>query len=177
MTNLSAPAAALAALAVAALALPALGAFPAPTKPVATSFFSGRWYEIARSPNSQQRDCEAPTYQFAPKTAEALAFTLTCHKGSPGGKADALNVTLHLPTDEARNRFRVTALAGLAKVDYWVLDRADDGDWWILATPKTARIWLLARKPELTAGERGEALERMRALGYDVGRLEFPKQG
>jgi apolipoprotein D and lipocalin family protein len=147
-----------------------------PSKPVPASFFSGRWYEIARTPNSQQRDCEAPTYQFAPKTSDTLSFTLTCHKGEPAGKPQSLNVTLHLPEDDARNKFRVTAMGGIASLDYWVLDRADDGDWWILATPKNPRVWLLSRNPNVAPADKIEALARMKAMGFDPAKLEFPKQ-
>jgi apolipoprotein D and lipocalin family protein len=155
-----------------ALAIP-----PAPTKPVARTFFTGRWYEIARMPNDRQRDCEAPTYEFQPRTNGALAFVLTCHKGSPEGKPASLNVTIRLPADEARNRFRVTALGGLVGVNYWVLDRADDMSWWILATPDNANVWLLARDPAISAPEKARALGRIRAMGYDPARLEMPKQG
>lgn len=162
-------------IALAVLASPVWAAPASPTKPVPASFFSGRWYEIARTPNINQKDCEAPTYQFAPKTAETLAFTLTCHKGEPEGKPQSLNVTLHLPEDEARNRFRVTALGGLASVDYVVLDRAEDGDWWILETPKNPKVWLLARKPVVTQADRTEALASMKAMGFDPAKLEFPK--
>jgi apolipoprotein D and lipocalin family protein len=167
-----------AALVIAAtvMAAPAWAMPAAPTKAVPVSFFSGRWYEIARTPNNQQKDCEAPTYQFAPKTSDTLSFTMTCHKGEPEGKPLSVNVTLHLPSDEARNRFRVTALGGMASLDYWVLDRADDGDWWILATPKNPRVWLLSRKANVDAADKSEALARIRALGFDPAKLEFPKQ-
>ena len=161
--------------ALAVLASPVWAAPAAPTKAVPASFFSGRWYEIARTPNINQKDCEAPTYQFEPKTAETLAFTLTCHKGEPDGKPQSLNVTLHLPENEARNRFRVTALGGLASVDYVVLDRAEDGDWWILETPKNPKIWLLARKPEVSGADKSEALASVKAQGFDPAKLEFPK--
>ena len=90
-------------------------------------------------------------------------------------KPQSLNVTLHLPEDEARNRFRVTALGGLASVDYVVLDRAEDGDWWILETPKNPKIWLLARKPTVSSADKSEALASMKSMGFDPAKLEFPK--
>jgi apolipoprotein D and lipocalin family protein len=162
-------------VATALLAGPVWAAPTPPTKTVAPSFYSGRWYEIARTPNFQQRDCEAPTYQFAPKTTDTLSFTITCHKGEPTGAPLSVNVTLHMSEDEAHNRFKVTMLGGIASLDYWVLDRADDGDWWILSTPKVPRVWLLARKP-MDEADKSEALARIRSLGFDPAKLEFPKQ-
>lgn len=163
-------------LATLALATPAM-ATPEPKKPVPESFFSGRWYEIARTPNDRQKGCEAPNYQFVPKAAGTLAFIMTCHKGTATGKPSTLDVTLHLPPDdEAHNKFRVTAFGGLLGVDYWVLDRADNGDWWILATPKTPRVWLLSRQANIDPADRAEAMARIKALGFDPAKLEYPKQ-
>ena len=56
------------------LAAPARAAGPAPAKPVGPQFFTGRWFEIARSPNPNQKDCEAPTYEFAPQAWQRAAL-------------------------------------------------------------------------------------------------------
>ena len=153
---------------------PAL-AVPQPTKPVASSFFTGRWYEIARSPNANQRDCQAPTYDFGAPDGGKPTFALTCHKGAPRGKAETLAVHINLPATGPNNRFRVTALAGLVGVNYLVLDRADDQSWWIFATADGKNVWLLARKPSLPQAEQSDAVGRIKAFGYNAGALEYPK--
>ena len=38
---------------------------PQPAKPVATNLYSGRWYEIARTPNKMQADCQGSTTDFS----------------------------------------------------------------------------------------------------------------
>lgn len=164
------------AVAIAALiaASPAL-AVPQPTKPVAANFFTGRWYEIARSPNPRQRDCQAPTYDFGAPDSGKPTFTLTCHKGAPGGKAEAVNVRINLPASGPNNRFRVTALAGLIGVNYLVLDRADDQSWWIFATDDGKNVWLLARKPTVPEAAKSDAVGRIKGFGYNTGALEYPK--
>ncbi|WP_315976887.1 hypothetical protein, partial [Escherichia coli] len=52
MTKTLAPV--LAAAAVLGLAAPALAGAPQPARPAPLSFYSGRWYEIARFPNTNQ---------------------------------------------------------------------------------------------------------------------------
>lgn len=150
---------------------------PQPTKPLARSFFTGRWYEIARTSNARQRDCEAPTYDFKAKTGDEAPFVLTCRKGSPTGKAETLNVTIKLPTDAMGNKFRVSALGGVLSTDYWVLDRAEDLSWAIMATPGGGYVWLLSRKPSMDAAAKADALARVKAFGYDMGKIVQPKQG
>jgi len=43
------------------------------------------WYEIARPPNGNQKDCHAPTSRFTPARGGKYLMTQTCRKGSPGG--------------------------------------------------------------------------------------------
>ena len=163
--------------AIAALSLlaTAASAAPAPARPVGPQFFTGRWFEIARSLNPNQKDCEAPTYDFAPQASGAPRFTLTCRKGSPTGPADRLNVSIRLPKGEDAARFRVSALGGLVGANYTVLDHDEAYSWAVLTMGDGHYVWLLARKPALDAATRGRLTERIAALGYDLRQIIYPR--
>jgi len=148
----------------AVLATPALAKAPEPAKPVQPSFFTGRWYEIVRTPNLNQADCEAPTYEFGAPKSTRVNFVLTCRKGSPAGKPVAKTVTLHIPQDDQRNRFKVSA--GPISVGYVVLDRADDSSWWILGTDGGRYVWLLARRPSMSESEKATIKAKLKGFGY-----------
>lgn len=148
-------------------------AAPQPNKAVGPQFFTGRWYEIARSPNVGQRDCHSPTYEFAPRQNAGPRFTLTCRKGSPAGPAERLNVSVRLPKGEDAARFKVTALGGVLSADYVVLDLADDLTWAIMTTRTGDHVWLLARRPSLPMDLRSSLVSRIGALGYDIRRLIY----
>ena len=45
----------------------------------------GRWYEVARFPNSIQRNCQAGASDWIRTSADAFAVTQSCHKGTPDG--------------------------------------------------------------------------------------------
>ena len=169
-------AAALLALLIAGPAL-ARDAAPAPTKPVGVNFFSGRWYEIARTENLRQRGCEATTYEFGAPKGEVRPFVLTCRKGSPAGKAESMAVSVRVPSDPLRNRFRVSAMGGALKQEYWVLDRADDLSWAIMGTPGGNYVWLLSRSPRMDAGLKTQLMNRIRSMGYDLGKIVQPRHG
>lgn len=163
----------LAALTVSALAGgAALAGAPPPTKPVPAAFYSGRWYEIARTPNAGQRDCEAPTTDFV---AQGSRFRVrqVCHRGSPMGPEKTFNTTGKIVQGSQNTRFTLSFLGGLKKQQYWVLDCAKDDSWAIMATPGGHYVWLLARRPDLPAASQAVAVERVRALGY--AKLEFPQ--
>ena len=48
--------------------------------------YAGLWYEIARYPNSFEKDCAGVTAEYARREDGRISVTNTCHKGSPDGK-------------------------------------------------------------------------------------------
>lgn len=147
------------------------GAKP-PAKPAPATFFSGRWYEIARTPNAGQRNCQAPTTNF---TAQGTSFKVrqVCHRGSPRGAQKVFSTSGRIIPNSQNTRFTMSFLGGLKKQEYWILDSAADDSWGIMATPGGNYVWLLSRTPELPAATKAVAIERVKALGYQ--KLEFPE--
>jgi apolipoprotein D and lipocalin family protein len=63
---------------------------------------------------------------------------------------------------------------GLISQEYLVLDNRPDQGWLILGTANGRYLWLMSQKPTLPAAIRAQAISRIRQLGYDPSRLEFP---
>jgi apolipoprotein D and lipocalin family protein len=147
------------------------GAKP-PVKAVSADFYSGRWFEIARTPNSGQRDCQAPTTDF---TTEGAAFKVrqTCHRGTPTGTEKVFATTGKIIDGSQNSRFTMSFLGGLKKQEYWVLDSAADHSWAIMATPGGNYVWLISRTPTMPVATKAVALERVKDLGYE--KLEYPE--
>lgn len=149
---------------------------PPPAKPVTADFYAGRWFEIARTPNAGQRDCEAPTTDFtADRKSRDARFRIrqVCHRGSPLGPEKVFSTTGKIIPGGQNTRFTMSFLGGLKKQEYWVLDCANDHSWAIMATPGGHYVWLIARRADMPAASQAVAVERVRALGY--GKLEFPQ--
>jgi apolipoprotein D and lipocalin family protein len=154
---------------------PAWAAAPEPTKAAPASFYAGRWYEIARLANRNQKDCQGATSQFTGGAPGSFDVVQTCHKGSPTGEAKVFKSKGKVDNPE-RNKFTMTFF-GLVKQQYFVLDNSDaDGGWAIMATPGGNFVWLLARKPRLGAETKAAAVARLKALGYPTEKLEYPAQ-
>jgi apolipoprotein D and lipocalin family protein len=152
----------------------AFAAAKPPSKPIAASFYSGKWFEIARTPNSGQRDCQAPTTEFTGKGDGGFSVRQICRKGSASGAANTMNTTGSIIPGAQNTRFKMSFLGGLKKQEYWVLDRADDQSWAIMATPGGNYVWLLSREAVMSPAAKAAALDRVKALGY--AKLEFPQQ-
>jgi apolipoprotein D and lipocalin family protein len=105
----------------------------------------------------------------------AFDVVQTCHKGSPTGAPKVFKTKGKVDNPE-RNKFTMTFF-GVVRQQYFVLDNSEaDGGWAIMATPGGNYVWLLARRPVLGASTKAAAVERLRALGYPVERLEYPAQ-
>lgn len=152
----------------------ALAAAKPPAKPIPASFYTGKWYEIARTPNAGQRDCEAPTTEFTGKGADGFSVHQVCRKGSASGAPKAFDTTGKIVANSQNTRFTMSFLGGLKKQEYWVLDCAADHSWAIMATPGGNYVWLLSRKAVMDPADKVQALARVKTLGY--AKLEYPQQ-
>jgi apolipoprotein D and lipocalin family protein len=59
------------------------------------------------------------------------------------------------------------------KVDYWVIELAEDYSYVVVGHPKKKHLFIMARKPVLPQNLLQEIIERCAAKGYDTSRLVF----
>lgn len=157
-------------------ASPALArtAAPAPASAVPASLYSGRWYELARTPNLRQHGCEAPSSDFESFDGQSFTVREVCHEGSPQGRARVFVTRATLVPGSHSEKFRMSFVGGLIHQEFWILDHAADGSWAIMATPGGNFAWLLSRRRTAPAPGLDRMVARLHALGYT--RLEFPLQ-
>lgn len=140
-----------------------------------TQKYLGKWYEIARFPNRFEEGCVGVTAEYALRQDGAISVLNTCYENSlDGPKTEAAGVA----TVQSAGKLRVTFvpwLSWIASGDYWVL-RLKDYDIAVIGAPKGTTGWILARKSRLTEAEKDWALNVLSDNGYDVDRLDWPKQ-
>jgi apolipoprotein D and lipocalin family protein len=100
----------------------------------------------------------------------------TCHEDSPKGPEKVYRAAAKILDPGINAKFRLTFYLVVSR-DYWVLDHAQDYRWAIVGDPTGRYIWLFSRQPTLPREVRDSLLARVRALGYDPSKLEFPLQG
>jgi apolipoprotein D and lipocalin family protein len=161
------------------LSLVAMTASAAPTAPQAPadkielSKIAGRWYEVARMPNNTQKGCQGGTSDWV-RTADGYSVVQACHKGSLAAPPTEWRAKAKVVDPATNARFKMSFFGGLVSQEYWVLDHRDDQGWLILGTPGGNYMWLMSQHPTLSASIRAQAVNRIKQLGYDVSRLEFP---
>ena len=133
----------------------------------------GRWYEVARLPNKIQHGCQAGASDWT-RTTEGFTVVQSCHKGAPDGPLSQWNAKARVADPVSNAKFRMSFFGGLISQEYWVLDQRIDQGWLILATRDGKYLWLMSQRPTLPTLIRAQAVARIKQLGFDIGRLEFP---
>jgi apolipoprotein D and lipocalin family protein len=138
--------------------------------------YMGRWYEIARIPNSFEKGCAGVTADYALQDDGTIRVVNSCHSGDVDG-----------PLRQVEGQARVVAPGKLkvgfvkwlpfAEGDYWLLDVAPDYSVAVVGAPKGNFGWILARSPAISPKAMQAAVAVMAANGYDTDRLELVKQG
>lgn len=149
---------------------------PQPARAVdADRLWSGRWIEVARLPDRLTDGCVAGASNYVFVSPTRVDVRDTCEQGRPGGREKSIGGRGEILDPGANTKLRVRYLGGLVTWDYWVLDHDEAYTWFISADPTFERLFIYTREIP-TAAQRERLTERARALGYDVGRLEFPAQ-
>ena len=122
-----------------------------PARAVTLSDFDGTWYEVARTPNSNQGPCTRLQVAITPGSGGAHNIVSPSNR-APGSPQVTRSTATSL--NSANNRLRFRAASGAAgfvgvSQEFWVL-----------------YFWLWTRSPN--PANRADLLARVRALGYNT---------
>ncbi|CAN5237761.1 lipocalin family protein [soil metagenome] len=147
---------------------------PQPASAVdARRLYSGRWLEIARLPMGLTNGCVAGTTSYTLTGTTTLDLRDTCQDKTPTGKEKALGAKAVILDPGTNAKFRARYFGGLITWEFWILDHDADYTWFISADPTFDRVWIYTRTAP-TPVQLAGLVSRVRALGYDADRLEFP---
>ncbi len=144
--------------------------------------YTGRWYEVARFPNSFQDQCVGDvTATYEAHEDGTIDVVNRCRIAS-GAMDDAVGVArVADPKTRAKLevRFAPAFLSFLPFVwgDYWVLGLDPQYRWAVVGTPDRAYLWILARTPTVPDADYQAARAVASAQGFDVGRAVRTQHG
>ena len=156
---------------------------PLPALDVAS--YMGTWYQVLWFPNFFQKQCIADTAAVYRDVGDGTVEVINrCRTAD--GKTDSVTGIARPPARVARieagqlqpARLEVSFLpawlrwTGIGWGAYWVIDLAPDGRYAIVSEAKRDYLWVLARQPVLTPEDDAAIRARLRALGFDLARLQ-----
>jgi len=137
--------------------------------------YLGRWYEIARFPNSFEKNCEGVTADYAMRPDGLISVVNTCRKDSASGAIKTAKGRARI-VDKTTNAKLKVSFFGPFWGDYWILDLADDYSLSLVGEPSGRYLWILSRTPIISQKAKETALTKLEAIGYNVSALYFPDQ-
>ncbi|MCU0881373.1 MAG: lipocalin family protein [Hyphomonadaceae bacterium] len=149
---------------------------PVPVASVDLSRYAGTWYEIARYPNSFQKNCEGTTAEYGLRPDGRINVTNTCRvTNRPNSPRSARAVASVI---DGSNGARIAvnfAPIPLPKGEgnYWVLYLDPDYRTALVGSPSGEFLWMLSRTPFITPDQRAALNAAATANGY---RLDLLKE-
>jgi len=154
---------------LAAALLASCASLPPPTTAPSVDLgrYAGDWYEIESFPNWFQRGCAGTKANYTPLPDGRIRVVNTCTRGAkpvsiegvarvvPGSNNTKLKVRFFWPFEG----------------DYWILELDRDYRWAAVGDPSRKYLWILARSPDLEAGQLADIRLKLAAKGYDISRL------
>jgi apolipoprotein D and lipocalin family protein len=145
------------------------GSEPQVVSSVDLARYAGRWYEIARLPNSFQKKCAGGvTANYELRPDGKVTVINECRKAS--GEITRAKGTAKIADKKTNAKLKVTFFWPFYG-DYWILDLGRNYEYAVVGEPKRRYLWILSRTPQIDDALYQELLAKMATQGFDTGRM------
>lgn len=147
--------------------------------------YMGTWYQVLWIPNRFQKQCVSDTAAtYRDLGNGTVEVTNRCRTAD--GRSDSVVGVARPPAEVARieagklqpARLEVSFLpawlrwTGIGWGAYWVVDLAPDGRYAIVSEASREYLWVLSRKPALTAEDEAAVKATLTRLGFDLAKVQ-----
>ena len=132
--------------------------------------FAGKWYSLYSIPTMFDKGSrETTTYYTLNKDGYYNVVTTYKKDDSPEVKSVTSKI---FPGEGGQMKAQ---FIWPIKVDYWVIDLADDYSYVVVGHPDHKFLFIMSRKPCLPKKQYDEIIAKCRAMGYDTDKLTCQK--
>ena len=137
--------------------------------------YAGKWYEIARYPNSFEQGCVGVTAEYTPREDGRIDVVNTCIESSLDGPSRLIQGTARVVDDTTNAKLKVTFFWPF-EGDYWIIGLAEDYSHAVVGAPSRKYLWILSRSPQMEETTYQDIVAGLPALEFDPDRLELVPQ-
>jgi apolipoprotein D and lipocalin family protein len=142
----------------------------APLKVVETVDFekySGKWYEIARLPNSFEEGLECCTAFYSLLPNGKLEVINTGHLIDDHLKVKKAKGKAYVPNDKEPGKIKVSFF-GPFYGNYWIIALDKDYQYALVGEPSRKYLWVLARQPNLPENDYQNLINHAKSSGFNA---------
>lgn len=134
--------------------------------------YAGMWYEIARLPNSFQKDCWNSSAEYRIIDSETIRVINRCNEDSADGEIDDVTGKAWVVEGSGNAKLKVSFFWPF-KGDYWILELDENYQWVAVGTPSRKYLWIMAREQRWDAVPLEDVKQRLASKGFDVSKLMY----
>ncbi len=137
--------------------------------------YLGKWYEIAKYPNSFQAGCVGAIAEYSLRDDGRISVVNTCYEGDLDGPVDRIEGSARIVDEDTNAKLRVSFF-GPFEGDYWIIGLDEDYEWALVGEPRRNFLWILSRTPQMDDETFDSILAMLPDLNYDPSQLELTPQ-
>lgn len=139
-------------------------------KSVDLNKYAGKWYEIARLPNSFEEGCTCVTAEYFLTDEDHIKVVNTCREDSINGEINQATGKAFVVPGSNNAKLEVQFFWPF-RGDYWIIELADDYSWAVVGDQSRQYLWILARTAKINEDLFNELTDRAKNKGFDVDKL------
>ncbi|MBZ0180917.1 MAG: lipocalin family protein [Melioribacteraceae bacterium] len=140
---------------------------------VDVSRYLGKWYEVAKLPNSFQDDCYCATAEYGLIDSNTLSVVNKCFEDSIDGTIDSVDGKAFIVENSNNSKLKVQFFWPF-KGDYWIIELDQENySYAVVGTPSRKYLWILSRTPRLEKNILDSLLNKIAQKNFDVSKIEF----
>jgi apolipoprotein D and lipocalin family protein len=137
--------------------------------------YMGKWYEVAKIPNTFQKSCiQDITATYSLLANNQVKGVNSCRKANGQVYQMAVQGTVK-DNNNAKLGFKITSSwlrwVPMLEADYWIVDLAEDYSHAAVSTADGKYLWILARQPQLAEPVYQQVLQRAAKLGFAIDKV------
>jgi len=137
--------------------------------------YAGTWYEIAKLPNSFEKNLECVSATYSLQDDGKIAVFNKGKKTNGDSAWKTIKGSAKIPDSNEPGRLKVTFFWPFAG-DYYVIDLADDYSYALVGSPDRKYLWILSRETTLNKAIYSRLVERAKELEFPVELIERMNQ-
>jgi apolipoprotein D and lipocalin family protein len=132
--------------------------------------YLGVWYEIARYPNSFQKNCVGSRATYSMKEDGNIALLNECYDRTFEGSIRSAKGTAEVIDKASNARLKVSFFWPFYGA-YWIIDLGSNYEYAVVGHPERKYLWILSRSRQMDDRLYEEILDRLRKQQYDTVKL------
>lgn len=137
--------------------------------------YAGKWYEIASYPQRFQKGCTCTTAEYTATNDGYVIVENSCNKDSVNGKKSGIKGKAFVVENSGNAKLEVQFFWPF-KGKYWIIDLDSNYTYAVVGHPNREYLWILSRTPHMDQAVYDGILERVKAKGFDLAKLQVTLQ-